>query len=70
MKTLLQIISVLSLSTATVLNIRKSRWCWVFYQIGCSVRMIMFLNVGLNIEMLIQVFFTIMNVKGFLKWRK
>lgn len=70
LKLICQIISVSTLMLATHLAIKKNRWCWVFYQIGAIARAISYVKVGLHIELLVQFFFTYMNVKGFIKWRK
>ena len=70
MKILLQCVSVVSLGIGAYLNIKKSRWCFVFYQIGATARMLNYVSVGLHIELIVQFFFTWINYKGFVTWSK
>lgn len=69
-KVALQVVSVLTLAVATHLAIRKNRWCWVLYQVGAIARAINYVHTGLYIELLVQFFFTYMNIKGFIAWRR
>ena len=70
LRSVLQVLSVGSLIVGTSLSIKKNKLCWLFYQLGAICRLVNYMDVGLHIEMLVQVWFTYMNVKGFRAWRK
>ena len=69
-KLILQLISVSSLAVAAYLTAKGKRSCFIFYQVGAIARIVQFGRLGLHIELLLQFYFTYMNVKGFRAWAK
>ncbi|ALH95466.1 nicotinamide riboside transporter PnuC [Acinetobacter equi] len=67
---ILEIISVIISVIAVVLTIKRHIWCWFFNFIACVLYAILFFQFKLYGETILQVFFMVMAVYGYIQWKK
>lgn len=53
-----------------VLAVRRSLWCWLCAFISTAIYVVLMMKSGLLMETLLQVYYLIMAVYGYLEWRK
>lgn len=67
---IIEIIGVLTALLYLVLAMRESPWCWVFAVLSSICYMVVFYHAQLFTEVLLQIFFILIAVQGFLLWRR
>lgn len=51
-----------------VLAVKENRWCWVFGFVGVSLLLVLYLDARLYSDVLLQVFYLVMSVYGWISW--
>ncbi len=66
----LEIVAVITAVLYLVLAVKESRWCWVYGFISTAIYIFLFYDVSLLSESLLNVYYLIMAVYGWVQWNK
>ncbi len=66
----LEVVAVITAVLYLVLAVKESRWCWVFGFISTAIYIFLFYDVSLLSESLLNVYYLIMAVYGWVQWNK
>jgi len=66
----LEIVAVVAAILYLVLAIRENIWCWLFAFVSTSIYIYLFHSVSLLSESLLNIYYLIMAVYGWFKWRQ
>ena len=66
----LEVVAVITAVLYLVLAVKESRWCWVYGFISTAIYIFLFYDVSLLSESLLNVYYLIMAVYGWVQWNK
>lgn len=66
----LEVVAVITAILYLVLAVRENIWCWFFGFISTAIYVFLFYNVSLLSESLLNVYYLVMAVYGWMQWNK